>query len=313
MKKYSNAVITGSISRDEIMSFPDEFCNYFQSDKLDKINISFVVDDLKQRLGGTATNIAYGIAHLGVSNVRILGAIGKDHDDFFAFFKKQKIGVDGIYVCDDLYTSTGKVVTDAKGNQIWSFYYGAAKEGARVNPELYISCDSLVVISANHRDSFMHFQNYVIKNKIDYLYDPGMALTWIKPLELKEGVINSKWTIGNEYEMGRILKICELDKATLFENGVSVITTLGEDGVLWEDNNGQLRIGGFESKNAIDPTGAGDAWRSGFVSALLENSPIERALAKANAFASFAVEKHGTVNHAPSQDELQRRINTLVS
>ncbi len=311
MKRYSNVVVTGSIARDEIMNFPDEFKNYFQPDKLHQINVSFVVDKLKQQLGGTATNIAYGIAYLGTLDVRIVGAVGKDNADFFSFFKKQKINIEGVRVSENLYTSTGKVMTDMADNQIWSFYYGAAEEGKLINPSNYISQDSLVVISANHKDSFMHFQNYVIANNIAYLYDPGMALTWISPNELAEGVSHAKWVVGNDYEIAQLLKMTGLKKIALLEKGVSLITTLGGEGVLYENSNETVRVPGIKLENPVDPTGAGDAWRSGFISALMEEAPVKDALITANAFASFAVEKYGTTNHAPSKDKLQQRINIL--
>ncbi len=311
MKTYSNIIVTGSIARDEIMDFPDEFKNHFRPDKLHQINVSFVVDKLTRQLGGTATNIAYGIAYLGIKNVRIVGAVGRDHDDFFSFFKKHGIHTDGIRVSKDLYTSAGKVMTDKADNQIWSFYYGAAEEGKLINPSEYIAHDSLVVISANHRDSFLHFQNHVVEKNIDYLYDPGMALTWIEPDDLKNGMLNARWVVGNDYEVAKFFDITNMQKNELFDNNVALITTLGGEGVLYEDGNTTIRVSGIKLENPVDPTGAGDAWRAGFVSSIMKESSVKESLITANAFASFAVETYGTVNHAPTHDALQQRINIL--
>ena len=68
MNNYKNVYITGSIAYDTIMNFPQEFQNYFHSEKLHQINVSFVVDKLEKQLGGTATNIAYNVAQIFISH-----------------------------------------------------------------------------------------------------------------------------------------------------------------------------------------------------------------------------------------------------
>lgn len=310
MSTYSHVIVTGSIARDEIMDFPGAFKDYFQADKLHQINVSFVVDKLEQQLGGTATNIAYGIAQLGGVDVRMVGAVGKDHADFFSFFNKHNINIEGIHVSDSLYTSTGKVMTDTADNQIWSFYYGAAEEGKLIDLAQHISSDALVVISANHKDSFLHIQNYCITNNIAYMYDPGMALTWIEPNDLAEGMKHAVYVVGNDYEVAQMFTMTGIEKAELIQQTV-LITTLGKDGVLYESAEESITIPGIVLEQTVDPTGAGDAWRAGFVSAIMQGIPINDALKQANAFASFAVEQYGTTNHAPTHESLQQRITTL--
>src|SRR3989344_1743866 len=199
MNTYKNVYVTGSIAYDTIMDFPGEFKTYFHPEKLHQINVSFVVKRLEKQLGGTGTNISYNIAIITnfkflisnqtqISNVKLLGSVGKDGKEFVSFFKKNKIDVSGVILDKELYTSAGSVITDTKNNQIWGFYYGASEkipyiDFKEINKEI-----DLLVISANHKNSFLYFQRRAIKHKIDYLFDPGMALTWISDKDLEEGV-----------------------------------------------------------------------------------------------------------------------------
>ncbi|HLL60318.1 MAG TPA: hypothetical protein VK338_01250, partial [Candidatus Nitrosocosmicus sp.] len=128
-RKYSNIIVTGSVAYDEILDFPKEFKDFFQPDKLHNINVSFVVDRLEKQLGGTATNIAYNLSILASLPIKLLAGLGKDNRDFITFFKENNIATEGILIDENLYTATGKVITDIKDNQIWGFYYGACAKG----------------------------------------------------------------------------------------------------------------------------------------------------------------------------------------
>src|SRR3989344_8736841 len=178
MNTYKNVYVTGSIAYDTIMDFPGEFKDHFHSEKLHQINVSFVMNSLKKQLGGTGTNIAYNIKQVTSNmkhlNVYLLGSVGKDGKDFLDFFKKNKIDAKGVIIDKKLYCSAGSVITDKKNNQIWGFYYGAAEKIPQTDFRKINRDTDLLVISANHKNSFLYFQYGAIRHKIDYLYDPGM-------------------------------------------------------------------------------------------------------------------------------------------
>jgi len=321
MNNYKNVYITGSIAYDTIMNFPHEFQNYFHPEKLHQINVSFVVDKLEKQLGGTATNIAYNIKRanvetLGRSNVFLLGSIGKDGKDFLNFFKKNKIDAEGVIVDKKLYTSAGSVISDTKNNQIWGFYYGASEKIPYIDFKKLNKETDLLVISANHQNSFLYFQHGAIKNKIPYFYDPGMTLTWIKDKDLKEGVMNCRYLVGNDYEIAMVLKRAGKTIGQLADSGIRVITTMGEGGVHYQENVGNknicsLLVKAFKVKKMVDPTGAGDAWRGGFIAGLLMGNSTKDCLKLGNVMASFAIEKYGTVNHRPTRKEIEERIKKI--
>ncbi len=317
MNNYANVYITGSIAYDTIMNFPSEFRDYFHPEKLHQINVSFVVDKLEKQLGGTGTNIAYNIALIINSKfpIKLLGSVGKDGKDFINFFRKNKIDASGTILDKELYTSAGSVITDTKNNQIWGFYYGAAKKIPHIDFKKINKNTNFFVISANHQNSFLYFQKEVVKNKIHYLYDPGMVLTWITDKDLETGVINCRYLVGNDYEIAMILKRLDISINQLINRGTNVIITLGENGVDYYDvgakHDSPMHVKAFNVTKMIDPTGAGDAWRGGFVAGLLMNYQIIDCLKLGNVMASFAIEKYGTVNHRPAKKEIEKRMRKI--
>lgn len=312
IKSCDKIVITGSIAYDDIMNFPGYFKDHFHAKKLHQINISFVVDRLEKHLGGTATNIAYGASLSSKKPVYVLGAMGKDHEQITDFFTKNKIDYSKSIISKELFTSTGKVMTDKADNQIWSYYYGAGALGHKID-FTEVKSNSFFVISANHKSAFLHAQNYCIENSIPYLYDPGMALTWIDDKDLLEGIRHSKFIIGNDYEISQIEKRLGKGIINLIKKGSGVITTLGDKGVRYQDNSQKINCPAYSVKNFKDPTGAGDSWRGGFIAKFLEGKPIKDCLAFANALASFAIETVGTVNHKPSLEEIEARAESILN
>jgi adenosine kinase len=310
LQNYTSIIVTGSIAYDDIMNFPGHFKDHFHPEKLHQINISFVVDEFVKHIGGTATNISYNIKQMTDKDVYVCGGIGRDHQQITDFYKKNNINTEGLFIDDKLFTATGKVITDQTDNQIWGYYYGACAKGDKVDFSK-LPKKSFGVVSANHPKAYFHAQNYFIKHNIPYLYDPGMALTFIKDNELLEGINHAMFLVGNDYEIAQIMRRLNKSVHDFIEKGIAVITTLGAEGVLYQDKEKELVIKSFPVKKIVDPTGAGDAWRGGFIGSLVEGREIEESLKVANALASFAVETAGTVNHVVSKKEVLERAKGL--
>ncbi|MFA6004876.1 MAG: PfkB family carbohydrate kinase [Patescibacteria group bacterium] len=321
LRNTKEIVVTGSMSWDTIMDFPSRFVDYLNPEKLHQINVSFVVDKLEKQIGGTATNIAYAAAQTlayfhkqeksdGIS-INVLGGLGKDAAAHLRFFKKHKIDTSRIMIDRRMYSAAGSVITDTKDNQIWGFYYGASVAAKRVSLTDFVPKETIMIISANHPDAFLHFQEECIKFHIPYMYDPGMALSWITDKDLTEGVLKATYLIGNDYEIAMVLKRIKQTVSSLMNEGVNIITTLGDKGVRYESTTEKYEIPAVSNIEAVDPTGAGDAWRGGFLTALTNGKPVKEALIVGNAVASFAVEHYGCVNYHITAKEFEKRSQCL--
>ena len=316
-----NIYVSGSVAYDEIMDFPHYFKDYFHPEKLHQINVSFAVSDLAKHLGGIATNISYAlrntINYYSLPNseqttIYPVATVGKDGSDLLEFFKKNNINTTCIQQDKKLYTATGKVITDKKDNQIWGFYYGASSKfklkwtGNQFN--------DFWIVAATHEKPFTAVLQHVIKNNLSYLFDPGMALTWISDDLLKKGVMNAAYVVGNDYEIAMIEKRLDMSVNEIVRKGVNVITTLGDKGVHYYGSTDSVRISisAYTVKKVVDPTGAGDAWRGGFVGALVSGKSLEECLVMGNVMASFAVESIGTVEYKVKAREIKKRIKILI-
>ncbi|MCX6732968.1 MAG: PfkB family carbohydrate kinase [Candidatus Roizmanbacteria bacterium] len=351
--------IAGSVAYDEIMDFPHHFKDYFHPEKLHQINVSFAVSDLAKHLGGITTNIVYALKNTveyygldsrlrgndkgGHGNDRTtiypVAAVGRDGGELLDFFKKNKIDCTYVQKDEKLYTATGKVITDKNDNQIWGFYYGAAKlipkletlntnnENLRLDSRLRgndATPSDFWIISATHERPFATALRFVINNKLPYMFDPGMTLTWIKDALLKKGVMNAQYVIGNDYEIAMIEKRLGTTVKELVEQGVNVITTLGSKGVELVESVKLVELGvtkykanklfvpAVKLKKVVDPTGAGDAWRGGFVGALVAGKPLNECLVMGNVMASFAVENVGTVEYTVNVTEIKKRAKSIA-
>jgi adenosine kinase len=81
---------------------------------------------MTEKFGGTAGNIAYSLSLLQEQPV-ILATIGKDYQNYFEWFGKNNIPVDGIKIIPEEFTAGAYITTDMSDNQITGFNPGAMK------------------------------------------------------------------------------------------------------------------------------------------------------------------------------------------
>ncbi len=311
-KKTSNIIVTGSLAFDTIMNFNGRFAEHILPDKIHSLNLSFLVDEMQKTQGGTAGNMAYNLGLLGCQPV-LLATFGKDADSYRKFLKDHGVDVFHAPVSEKLYTSQSLVLTDSADNQITSFYAGAMEE----NKELRIwnlqsgikkgNEDYVVVISPNTPKSMKNFVNECVQNHVGFMYDPGMQLPRISDEDLKAGISNCGILIGNDYEV-------ELMKKRAGEFNVPIlIVTLGEKGAIIFDHRNvknsvtQDVISPTKPREVTDPTGAGDAFRAGFLAGYTRGFDLKTCGQMGATCAVYTVEKYGTTTHEFSVLEFCKR------
>lgn len=99
---------------------------------------------------------------------------------------------------------------------------------------------------------------------------------------------------------------------TLLAKGVkNVIVTMGSRGVLWM-TKGESHFVASHRVDAIDTTGAGDAFIGAFSNEYVKTGDILRALKAATAFAALSVTKRGTQSSYPTAAEVEDFIAERV-
>ena len=83
-------LIAGSIATDHLMSFQGKFADSLVVEQLDKLSLSFLVDDLEIRRGGVAANMCFGLGQLGLRPV-LVGAAGEDFADYRSWLERHGV------------------------------------------------------------------------------------------------------------------------------------------------------------------------------------------------------------------------------
>jgi len=119
-------VVSGSMAYDRIMDFPGYFADHILPEKIRMINVSFTVNGMVEKFGGTAGNISYALSLLGEKPI-IVATIGQDYQRYFDWLAKHNIPTDYIRVIPDEFTAGAYITTDRADNQITGFNPGAMK------------------------------------------------------------------------------------------------------------------------------------------------------------------------------------------
>ena len=80
-------LICGSIAYDTLMTNPGSFSDAILPDQLDKINVCFLIPEMKREFGGTGGNIAYNMKLLG-DDPAVMATIGMDGGPYMEHFTK---------------------------------------------------------------------------------------------------------------------------------------------------------------------------------------------------------------------------------
>lgn len=85
------------------------------------------------------------------------------------------------------------------------------------------------------------------------------------------------------------------------------ITTLGAKGSVVEHQGQKIKIKAARPKSRADPTGAGDAYRAGFVYGWLRGDDLKTSGQIGSTVAVYTVEKYGTTTHRFTKKKFEKR------
>jgi len=113
----------------------------------------------------------------------------------------------------------------------------------------------------------------------------------------KNAVVNAHILVGNDYEIELVRRRLDWSKTDLLKNTNILITTLGPKGAIIETKNNTFIIPAAKPENEIDPTGAGDVFRAGFLAGFVRGLPLQTCGRMGATAAVYTVEKYGTQTH----------------
>lgn len=307
MISNQNLILTGSIAIDRIMNFNGSYKDLIKPDKLHVLSVSVLLKELKNTHGGVAGNIAYTLALLG-QKPTLIGSVGSDAKTYIK--KLANLGIDTSEIFySKLSTACFNVITDNDDNQIGGFYPGAMGDNQKISFEKWKNSDSLFVVSPNDPKLMNKLVNECQKYKLKMVYDFGQQVSNSSSEDLLNGVKNAEIIIANDYEMS-ILSDKIKHSFNQIKSMVPIcITTLGEKGSVIEGKKVKttIKIKSAKPKKVLDPTGAGDAFRAGFLYGYANNMDLKICGQIGAVSAVYAIETYGTQEHFFTKKEFEKR------
>lgn len=306
--------VTGSIATDHLMVFPGRFTDQLIKDQLERVSLSFLADRLEVRRGGVAANIAFGLGLLGHDPVMV-GAAGLDFAGYDAWLRANGVDTSAVRVSETLHTARFVCTTDEDQNQIATFYAGAMAEAPRIDlAEIAERTGGfrLVLVGADDPAAMLRHTATAHRLGIPVAADPSQQLARLDGEQARQLVDRATWLFTNEYEAALLVERTGWSEEELLGRVGTWITTRGADGVsLTRSGANQLDIPAVPTDKIADPTGAGDAFRSGFLAGLAWKWPPEQAARLGCALATTVLETVGTQEYTLDREAFYTRLGSV--
>jgi len=300
--------VTGSIATDHLMHFPGRFADQLVEDQLDRMSLSFLVDSLTIKRGGSAANIAYGLGVLGCSPL-LVGAVGADFAEYRAWLEDHGVDCSAVLVCDDVHTARFMCTTDNDMRQIASFYTGAMARSREITIASLGDGVDLVVIGASDPEAMVAQTAECRERGIPFVADVSQQLARMEGAEIRSLVEGARYLMTNDYEWELLQRKTGWTEAQVGDVVDIRITTLGEHGVQIVGRDlGDVKIGVVPETGKVDPTGVGDGFRAGFLAATADGLSLERAAQLGSLVAVQVLEVDGGQDWTWDRDRALERL-----
>lgn len=287
--------VTGSIATDHLMMFSGKFTDTLIAGKLDKVSLSFLVGDLEIRRGGVAGNIAFGLGCLGLKPL-LVGSVGADFADYREWLEAHGVDTSGVQTSEVKHTARFVATNDSVGNQIASFYPGAMSEDSEIDIVSLAAANGidLVLVGAGDPVAMQRYTADCRAAGIPFAADFSQQVAFLDGDSMRTLIEDAAYLFCNEYEEAVIESKTGWSNADILERVATRIITLGADGARVErKGEPPVVVGSVPDARFVEPTGAGDAFRSGFLAATAWGLSTERAIQLGNLMAVHVLETVG--------------------
>lgn len=307
LRPDGQVIVAGSLAFDQIMVFPGDFRDHVLADKLHTINISFLVSEMRKQRGGCSANIAYTLALLGCEP-RIVAAAGNDFDDYREWLDGQGVDTSAIGIFADETTACCHITTDQRDNQITGFFVGAMKRAGELSIRQRMGeRPAFCIVAPDDPEAMVRHCREAREAGLPLLFDPSFQVTAMDGESLAAAARGAAIMMVNDYEHAVFEQKTGREGAAIFELVDMVVVTLGGDGSKILQPDGEIRIPAASISGLVDPTGAGDAFRAGFVTGLMRGYELEACGRMGSVAAAYAVEQSGTQSHGFTGEEFAAR------
>ena len=299
-------LICGSLAYDTIMVFHGKFGEHILPDQIHILNVAFVVPDMRREFGGTAGNIAYNLKLLG-GDPLIMATVGDDFGPYRERLDALNISRNHIRDVPGTFVAQAFITTDLDANQITAFHPGAMSS-SYVNKVGDAKGVKLGILAPDSRDGMLQHAEQFHDAKIPFIFDPGQAMSVFKGYELKHFLELADYVAVNDYEARVLEERIGEPISKLTERLKAFFVTKGAEGSVIYADGQQISIPSVREERRVDPTGCGDAYRSGLLYGIERGWSWEKTGRLANTMGSIKIENRGPQGHHPKREDIEARF-----
>lgn len=288
-------------------------------DRMPKLGETLEAPAFEIGCGGKGANQAVAAAKLG-ADVMMVTKVG---DDLFAentIKNFQKYGVDTRYVTKVSGVSSGvaPIFVDSSSQNRILIIKGANNELSPSDIDKAaddLKACKLIILQLEVPLSTVYYAiDFANKNNIPVILNPAPA----DPNLDMSYVCKCDFFMPNETELEILTKlpVSNLEEIQIAANSLiskglkNLIVTLGDKGAIWLDGKECHRINPYKV-NAIDTSGAGDAFIGCFAHYLVKTNDIQFSLGMASIFSAYSVTGKGTQVSYPSKEQFETFKNSF--
>lgn len=262
-------------------------------------NESSPVIDYEEYPGGGAANIAVAIAKLGGKS-QLISPVGMDFSSsgYEQLLKDACVDLSRLYSIETLKLSKAFIFTDREDNQTTYFYWGASSKFKELEPE---PADFVHLATADcvYNAKIAQIAGFVS-------FDPGQDLVTYSKEKLETILAHTDILFANRHEIKRVSEMTGKSFSELRAMIEVIVITYDAEGSRIYTGNEEWEIP-VVSVKAVDPTGAGDAYRAGFLLAYTRGYSLPTCGKIGSTVASFVVQSRGCQTSLPTWEEMKSR------
>lgn len=276
-----------------------------------KVNTCEGVLEKRVEFGGTAGNLAFYAAHLGVPT-SLASFVGADFPEAYRrHLETAGIDLTDLVSVNGERTSSIIMVSDKAHRQIGFVDQGVMlRQNAFRIPRHSIDDVKVVHVGTGRPRFALRVCRRARSLGKTVAIDPAQELSYVyTPKEFSSIIRLADIFFCNKTELEIALRYLRRRKPRdILAYVDTLVVTLGKRGSKIMTSDGEeIEIPPARPKKVVDTTGAGDAYRAGFYAGMYRGYDLENCGRLASAAASFAVESYGGQSNPPSWDDVRRR------
>ena len=276
-------------------------------------NSKLEIHEMMEHGGGPAANAAY-LLSLWTVGCGFAGLLGKDPYGQRVVDEFRSLGTDlSLTEVRPGYATPLSLILVNTRNASRTIVNRKEKGALQLNPSQLAALDPRILLFDGHEPEASHTTLNALPRAVSIL-DAGSLRPGTEELAAKVDylVSSERFAIqvtGLPSLSDERTRREALDKLkNLARRGATVVITLGEQGLIYEENAERCHFPAFPVE-PVDTTGAGDTFHGAFAYGILQGLPLERVLRLASMAAALSVQRRGGRPSIPTLAEVEKELS----